>query len=77
MPKIPVLSGDQAVKCFEKLSYQVVRQHGSHIRMHHKSDKSKNPLTIPRHKTLGKGLLRKLLRDADINIEKLIELRNW
>ncbi len=74
MPKLPILSGDQAVKCFEKLGYQMVRQHGSHIRMHHKFDKNKKPLTIPRHKTLGKGLLRKLIRDADINIEDLINL---
>ncbi len=74
MPKLPVLSGGQAVRCFEKLGYQVVRQHGSHIRMYHKFDKNKKPLTIPHHKTLGKGLLRKLIRDADISIERLIEL---
>lgn len=71
MPKLPILSGDQAVRCFEKLGYQAVRQRGSHIRMHHKFDKNKKPLTIPRHKTLGKGLLRKLIRDADISIEDL------
>lgn len=74
MPKLPILSGDQAVRGFEKLGYQVVRQHGSHIRMHHKFDKSKKPLTIPRHKTLGKGLLRKLIRDADIVIETLVNI---
>ena len=74
MPKLPILSGDQAVRCFEKLGYHVVRQHGSHVRMQHKVDKNKKPLTIPRHKTLGKGLLRKLIRDADISIERLIHL---
>jgi len=36
MPKLlPSVSGKQAVKCFEKLGYQVIRQRGSHIRMHH------------------------------------------
>lgn len=74
MPKLPILSGYQAVRCFEKLGYQVTRQHGSHVRMHHKSDKFKKPLTVPRHKTLGKGLLRKLLRDADITVEDLVNL---
>ena len=74
MPKLPILSGDQAVRCFEKLGYQVVRQHGSHIRLRHKLDKNKKPLTIPRHKTLGKGLLRKLIRDADISVETLINI---
>ena len=74
MPKLPILSGDQTVRFFEKLGYQVTRQHGSHIRMHHKFDKNKKPLTIPRHKTLGKGLLRKLIRDADISIETLVDI---
>lgn len=66
MSKLPVISGEKAVKCFEKQGYVVIRQKGSHIRMWHRSDKSKKPLTIPKHKVLGKGLLRKLLRDAEI-----------
>ena len=74
MPKLPLISGDNAVKCFEKLGYEVVRQKGSHIRLHHKYDKKRTPLTVPRHKVLGKGLLRKLIRDAEITLEKLIEL---
>jgi len=56
MNKLPVISGEKAVKCFEKLGYVVARQKGSHTRMWH-TDKSKKPLTIPKHKVLGKGLL--------------------
>lgn len=74
MPKLPAISGEKAVKCFEKLGYEVSRQKGSHIRMHHKYDKKKKPLTIPKHRELGRGLLRKLIRDAEISIDKLIEL---
>ena len=74
MPKLPLVSGDQAVKAFKKLGYKVVRQKGSHMRMHHLFDKSKNPLTIPRHRMLGKGLIRKLLRDAKITPEDFVNL---
>lgn len=74
MPELPTLSGEQAIRCFEKLGYQITRQKGSHVRMQHKFDKSKKSLTIPLHKTLGKGLLRKLIRDADISIEGLLKL---
>ena len=74
MSKLPVISGEKAVKCFEKLGYVVVRQKGSHIRMKHKSDESRKPLTIPKHEILGKGLLRKLLRDAEISVWDLCEL---
>ncbi|MGB3458785.1 MAG: type II toxin-antitoxin system HicA family toxin [Halobacteriota archaeon] len=74
MSRLPVVSGEKTVKCFEKLGYVVVRQKGSHIRMWHKSDRSKKPLTVPKHKVLGKGLLRKLLRDAEISIDEFREL---
>ena len=74
MSKLPVISGEKAVKCFEKQGYVVIRQKRSHIRMRHKSDRSKKPLTIPKHKVLGKGLLRKLLRDAEISVEEFREL---
>ena len=73
MPKLPSISGHGAIKCFEKLGYEIVRQRGSHVRLRHKFDLSKKPLTIPRHKVLGKGLLRKLIRDAEINIEELLK----
>ncbi len=74
MPRLPLLSGDRAVKYFEKLGYQVIRQRGSHIRMRHLTDPSKQPLSIPRHKQLGRGLLRKLLRDSGLSIEEFVDL---
>jgi len=74
MPKLPIISGNQAIKCFEKIGYQVIRQRGSHVRMRHKTDSTKQPLTIPRHKTLGKGLIRKLLRDAELTIEEFLKI---
>jgi predicted RNA binding protein YcfA (HicA-like mRNA interferase family) len=74
MSKLPVISREEAVKCFEKLDYKVVRQKGSHIRMRPKSDKNKKPLNIPKHNVLGKGLLRKLIRDAEISVEAFNEL---
>jgi predicted RNA binding protein YcfA (HicA-like mRNA interferase family) len=74
MPKLPIISGAQAIKCFEKIGYQVIRQRGSHVRMRHKDNSTKQPLTIPRHKMLGKGLIRKLLRDAELTIEEFLKL---
>ncbi|MBI1812742.1 type II toxin-antitoxin system HicA family toxin [Candidatus Peregrinibacteria bacterium] len=73
-PKLPIVSGREAVSCFERLGYRVVRQRGSHIRLHHPDGGRRKPLTIPDHHALGKGLLRKLLRDADISIERFLQL---
>ena len=70
MPKLPICSGDVAVRCFERMGYRVVRQEGSHIRLRHPTNPIRQPLTVPRHKELGKGLLRKLLRDARMSVEE-------
>ena len=71
MPKLPIISGKKAIKAFVKIGYRTTNQKGSHIRLHHPD---KKPLTIPNHKTLGKGLLRKLLRDSEISLEEFINL---
>lgn len=44
------------------------------MRMWHKYDRDKKPLTIPDHQTLGRGLLRRLLRDAEITIQEFNDL---
>jgi predicted RNA binding protein YcfA (HicA-like mRNA interferase family) len=75
MSNLPVVSGDEAVKRFLKLGYTLVRKKGSHMRLKPPSDPhGKLPLTIPRHANLGKGLLRKLLRDAGVTVEEFEEL---
>ncbi|MDJ0636243.1 MAG: type II toxin-antitoxin system HicA family toxin [Xenococcaceae cyanobacterium MO_188.B29] len=50
-----------------------MRQKGSHVRMKHEDNRV---VTVPVHKgkTIGKGLLRKILRDAELTIEEFIEL---
>lgn len=71
MAKIPQISGKTAVKIFSKIGYRVARQKGSHIRLHHPD---KKPLTVPDHKVLGKGLLRKLLRDSELMVDEFLEM---
>jgi predicted RNA binding protein YcfA (HicA-like mRNA interferase family) len=69
--KLPIISGKKAIGAFVKIGYRVISQKGSHIRLHHPV---KKPLTVPNHKTLGKGLLRKLLRDSEVSVEEFIKL---
>ena len=71
MTKLPLISGKRAIKVFTKIGYQVVRKRGSHFRLHHSE---KRPLTVPDHKVLGKGLLRRLLRDSEVSIDDFIKL---
>ncbi len=52
------------------LGYSATRQKGSHIRLHHKERIS---VTVPRHKPVSRGVLRKILRDTNETAESLQE----
>ena len=73
-PKLPVVSGEEAVKAFRKIGYEIVRQRGTHLRLRDLDNTNHKPLTIPLHQELKPGLLRKLLRDANISVKDFMEL---
>ena len=66
----PVLKGREIIAALSKIGYMETRQKGSHIRLQCKGKKS---ITIPNH-IIGRGLLRKILRDADLTLEEFQEL---
>ena len=72
-PHLPQISGRDAVKAFSKIGYRAVRQRGSHIRLVH-ADPKRTPLTIPDHTEIAVGLLRRLLRDADLSFDEFQKL---
>jgi predicted RNA binding protein YcfA (HicA-like mRNA interferase family) len=73
MAKLPVISGKEAVRAFERDGWKVVRRAKSrHIIM--KKEGMVTTLSIPEHKVLDRGLLRSLIRDAYISIEKFNQL---
>lgn len=69
--KLPVVSGKEAIKVFEKIGYKIVRQKGSHIRLRDEISPSKHPpLTVPNHREIKPGLLRRLIKDANLTVEE-------
>ncbi len=72
MVKLPRISGMKAVKAFNKSGWSVVRQTGSHIIMI-KND-YKVILSVPRHKELDRGTLRKLIKSAGLTVEDFVKL---
>jgi len=70
MAKLPLLSGKKIIKVLEKIGYRQVRQRGSHIRLECPGRKS---VTVPIHKMIGRGLLRKIIRDAEISREEFLK----
>lgn len=72
MVKLPVISGIKAVKAFRKAGWVVSRQTGRHIIM--EKTGSKITLSVPDHKTIKRGTLRSLIKDAGLTVEEFIEL---
>ena len=72
MSKLPAITGEKAVKAFQKAGFCLVskKRGGSHRIL--KKMGHKYHLSIPVHKgkILGKGLLRRLLRDAEMTEEQ-------
>lgn len=73
-PKLPVISDDEAIRAFQKIGYQVIQQRGSHVRLRDETNPRHLSLSVPKHKELKRGLLRKLLHDADLTVVEFVEL---
>lgn len=70
MTKLPSLTGKQLINALTKAGFQVTRVRGSHHFLRHPDGKT---TVVPIHpgETVGPGLLAKILRDCEINREKL------
>ncbi len=72
MVKLPVISGEKAVKAFVKAGWKVDRIVGSHVIL--RKEGSPVTLSVPLHRELKKGLLRALIRDAEMTVEEFVKL---
>ena len=71
MPGLPVLSGQQVVKAFARLGWEVARRRGSHIVLVKEGHIA--TLSVPDHKEVAKGTMRSLIRSAGITVEEFLE----
>lgn len=70
-PPLPLLSGKEIIKALQTIGYRATRQRGSHIRLACANRKS---ITVPNYKIVGRGLMRKILRDAELTPEEFFKL---
>jgi predicted RNA binding protein YcfA (HicA-like mRNA interferase family) len=73
MTRLPPLSGEQIVKALGKAGFQMLRQKGSHVYLKHADGRA---TVVPVHKgePVGRGLLRKIMKDADLRREEFLKL---
>jgi predicted RNA binding protein YcfA (HicA-like mRNA interferase family) len=72
MGQLGNIAGRAAVKAFERAGWSVRGQVGSHLMMT-KAGVRIN-LSIPQHKELSVGTLRKLIRAAGLTVDEFLEL---
>jgi predicted RNA binding protein YcfA (HicA-like mRNA interferase family) len=68
MPKLPRISGAEALRALERLGFERVRQKGSHVVMR----RGPKGCVVPLHTELKVGTLAGLLRQADVSPEEFI-----
>ncbi len=71
-PRLPVLSGQQLVKALGRAGWEVSRQRGSHVRLHHPDRQIF--LTVPLRRELKRGTLSGILGDAGLDADELRRL---
>ena len=73
MSKMPRLTGKQVIRALEKAGFCLSRQEGSHCFLRHPDGRT---VTVPVHRgeDLGAGLLSKIMRDAEIRRDQLLQL---
>jgi predicted RNA binding protein YcfA (HicA-like mRNA interferase family) len=72
MSRLPVCSGARAVRAFGKAGWIKDRQSGSHVSLKKAGEKA--VLTVPNHKELAPGTLRRLIRDSGLTLERFADL---
>ena len=68
MPRLPRISGQDAIRTLERMGFHRARQRGSHVVMR-RGDRG---CVIPLHKELAIGTLRGSLRQAGISPEEFV-----
>ncbi len=71
MARLPMISGDELVSAFSRAGFVWDHTEGSHMILLHPYGRR---LSVPRHRELGRGLLRALSRDAGITREEFFRL---
>jgi predicted RNA binding protein YcfA (HicA-like mRNA interferase family) len=71
MPRMPQLSGDEVVKALCRLGF-VIHHHyrSSHVVLRHELLLAPR-VTVPMHRTIKKGTLKSILRQAGITLDEL------
>lgn len=73
MPKMPRISGQEAIRALECLGFVQVRQRGSHVVLKKQTSDGAVGCTIPLSRQLAIGTLSGILRQSKVTLEEFLE----
>ena len=71
MARLPVLSGDDFANIVARIGFSLDRTEGSHMILIGPTGRR---LSVPKHRELGRELLRALIRDAGLTRDEFLRL---
>ena len=74
MRKVPSLNFFKLIRALQRAGFIVVRQKGSHIRLHKHTENEVLKLTVPAHNPIKRSTLSHILKQAKISLEELEKL---
>ena len=66
MPRLPRVSGEQAVRALERIGFVRVRQRGSHVVLRRRTPDGDTGCVVPLHRELAVGTLAGILKQAKV-----------
>jgi predicted RNA binding protein YcfA (HicA-like mRNA interferase family) len=70
MPKLPRVSGAEAIRALQQLGFSQVRQRGSHVVLKRFGAAGVTGCVVPLHAELAVGTLRSILKQAAVTAEE-------
>ena len=74
MTKVPSLNYDKVIRALRRDGWVVVRQKGSHIRLHKSTPEGLLKLTVPAHRPIKRSTLAHVLKHAKLSAEDFLKL---
>ena len=70
MSEIPSLSYHQIINALQRLGFVVIRQKGSHIRLHKRDEDKIIKITVPAHRPVRINTLRQIIKQAELSLDE-------
>lgn len=73
-PKLPRVDCRQLIRALKRAGFEEQRQRGSHLHLRRASDGKRVTVPVHQGRTIPIGTLRAILRDADITVDRFLDL---